>query len=274
MKEKLIFLDIDGTLTPAGSNVPPESALKAIRAAQAKGHKVLLCTGRNLAMLSPLLKYGFDGVVASAGGYVEFGGQVIYDCPMSDRQRDIALQTLHESGVFCTIEAKDATYGDADLGDFLSQSQGGNSEIQRWRAALAGELGIQPMENYDDRPIYKVVFMCREDSQLDKARAALEEEFLFCCQTVTKPACLNGELINRKFDKGKGIQRLCAHLGVDIRDTFGFGDSMNDLEMVQTVGVSVVMENGNEQLKALADYVCPRVEEDGLANAFARYQLA
>lgn len=274
MKEKLIFLDIDGTLTPAGSNVPPESALKAIRAAQAKGHKVLLCTGRNLAMLSRLLKYGFDGVVASAGGYVEFGGQVIYDCPMSNRQRDIALQTLHESGVFCTIEAKDATYGDADLGDFLSQSQGGNSEIQRWRAALAGELGIQPMENYDGRPIYKVVFMYREDSQLDKARAALEEEFLFCCQTVTKPACLNGELINRKFDKGKGIQRLCAHLGVDIRDTFGFGDSMNDLEMVQTVGVSVVMENGNEQLKALADYVCPRVEEDGLAKAFAKYQLA
>ena len=273
MKEKLIFLDIDGTLTQAGSNVPPESALKAIRAAQAKGHKVLLCTGRNLAMLSPLLKYGFDGVVASAGGYVEFGGQVIYDCPMSDRQRDIALQTLHESGVFCTIEAKDATYGDADLGDFLSQSQGGNSEIQRWRAALAGELGIQPMENYDGRPIYKVVFMCREDSQLDKARAALEEEFQFCCQTVTKPACLNGELINRKFDKGKGIQRLCAHLGVDIQDTFGFGDSMNDLEMVQTVGVSVVMENGNEQLKALADYVCPRVEEDGLAKAFAKYQL-
>ena len=274
MKEKLIFLDIDGTLTQTGSNVPPESALKAIRAAQAKGHKVLLCTGRNLAMLSPLLKYGFDGVVASAGGYVEFDGQVIYDCPMSNRQRDIPLQTLHESGVFCTIEAKDATYGDADLGDFLSQSQGGNSEIQRWRAALAGELGIQPMENYDGRPIYKVVFMCREDSQLDKARAALEQEFLFCCQTVTKPACLNGELINRKFDKGRGIQRLCAHLGVDIRDTFGFGDSMNDLEMVQTVGVSVVVENGNEQLKALADYVCPRVEEDGLAKAFARYQLA
>ena len=53
MKEKWIFLDIDGTLTSPGSNVPPDSALEAIRAAQAKGHKVLLCTGRNLAMLSP-----------------------------------------------------------------------------------------------------------------------------------------------------------------------------------------------------------------------------
>ena len=29
MTKKLIFLDIDGTLTEPGSNTPPESALKA-----------------------------------------------------------------------------------------------------------------------------------------------------------------------------------------------------------------------------------------------------
>ena len=40
--EKLIFLDIDGTLTPAGTNVPPDSALEAIRRAQKNGHKVFL----------------------------------------------------------------------------------------------------------------------------------------------------------------------------------------------------------------------------------------
>ena len=37
---KLIFVDIDGTLTEAGSNVPPQSALDAIKATQAKGNKV------------------------------------------------------------------------------------------------------------------------------------------------------------------------------------------------------------------------------------------
>ena len=57
MNQKLIFLDIDGTLTPAGTNTPPESALRAIRAAQKNGHRVFLCTGRNLAMLSPLLRF-------------------------------------------------------------------------------------------------------------------------------------------------------------------------------------------------------------------------
>ena len=40
MKKKLVFLDIDGTLTPAGSNMPPESAMKAIRKAQANGHRL------------------------------------------------------------------------------------------------------------------------------------------------------------------------------------------------------------------------------------------
>jgi hydroxymethylpyrimidine pyrophosphatase-like HAD family hydrolase len=31
---KLIFLDIDGTLTEPGANVPPDSALEAIRRSQ------------------------------------------------------------------------------------------------------------------------------------------------------------------------------------------------------------------------------------------------
>ena len=82
MEKKLIFLDIDGTLTLPGSNAPA-SAQEAIKQAKAKGHKVVLCSGRNRGMLSPLLAYGFDGLVASSGGYIEYGGQVVYDCPMA-----------------------------------------------------------------------------------------------------------------------------------------------------------------------------------------------
>ena len=39
---KLIFLDIDGTLTEAGTNTPPDSAVRAMEAARAKGHKLFL----------------------------------------------------------------------------------------------------------------------------------------------------------------------------------------------------------------------------------------
>jgi len=277
MNKKLIFLDIDGTLTTPGSNEPPASALEAIKKAQAKGHKVFLCTGRNLAMLSPLLKFGFDGVVASAGGYVTVDDKVIFDMPMTEEEARTALETLHKGGVFCTIESKDRTWGDEDLGAFLDSSAGGkgNSEIERWRKALASSLDIHPMSEYDGRPIYKVVIMCLTDDQLQPARDALEDKYNFCIQEITDPAhpCLNGELINRGFDKGRGILKICEYLNIPVEDTIGFGDSMNDLEMITTVGTSVCMANGAAKLKELSDIVCPSVEEDGLAIEFEALDL-
>ena len=270
MSGKLIFLDIDGTLTSPGSNVPPESALRAIRLAREAGHKVFLCSGRNYDMLSPLLKnYDcFDGAVASGGGYVFCGDEVLYDCPMSEEQKDTALRLFAESGVLRTIEAKDASYCDEGMGAFLEQCSGGNSELLRWREALEKDLGIRPMKEYDGRPIYKVVFMCKEASQLEPAIKALEKDFYFLVQDMMGANCLNGELINRKFDKGLGIRRMCEALGYSIEDTVGFGDSMNDLEMIQTVGKSVCMANGSPTLQKMSDLVCPAVEEDGLAHGF------
>jgi Cof subfamily protein (haloacid dehalogenase superfamily) len=271
---KLIFVDIDGTLTPAGTNTPPDSALCAIRSAQKLGNKVFLCTGRNLAMLSPLLPYGFDGLVASSGGYVTVGDTVIFDCPMTEEQLRTGLDALHRNGVFCTIEAKDATWGDANLKDFLAGTSGGNSEIERWRKALSSNLGIRPMSEYDGSPVYKIVTMCTENSQMDEARSLLEDQFFFLVQDVPAHGCVNGELVNRAFDKGKGIRLVAEKLGVPISDTYGFGDSMNDVEMIQTVGHSICMANGSEKLKAMSEYVCPAVEEDGLAEAFHRYGLS
>lgn len=265
---KLIFIDIDGTLTPAGENTPPASAVQAIRDAQAAGNKVFLCTGRNYNMLKPLLKYGFDGIVASAGGYVVSGDEVLYDCPMTDEQRDAALNSLRRSGVFCTIEARDGSWGDADLEDFLKGQGEGNSEIERWRKALAENLGIRPMEEYDGSPIYKVVFMCLSPDQLEEARALLEDQFDFVMQEVPEHGCVNGELINRKFDKGQGVLRICRALGVPVSDTVGFGDSMNDEAMIRVVGTSVCMENGASALKEISDLVCPAVDAGGLARAF------
>ena len=277
---KLIFLDIDGTLTAPGENTPPASAVEAIAKARSKGSKVFLCTGRNPDMLRPLLRYQFDGFIGCAGGYVAVGddySEVLYDHPMPQDDLNTALKTLHNHGVFCTIEAEKGSWGDENMGDFLSSQGEGNSEIERWRKALAGNLGIKPMSQYDGSPVYKVVIMCMDMNQLNEAKEALGDRYNFVMQEVkvggSSSSCINGEIINKEFNKGLGVETICKRFNVPVSETIGFGDSMNDLEMIQTVGTSVCMANGSEKLKALSDIVCPSVSEDGLAKAFAQLNL-
>ena len=111
MKQKLIFLDIDGTLLPPGEMLIPQSTVEALHKAHANGHKLFLCTGRNLRMTQPLLDYGFDGAVCSAGGYVFCGDKVLVDLPMEPQLAQGVRSAMERHGVECTLEARDATYG-------------------------------------------------------------------------------------------------------------------------------------------------------------------
>ena len=47
---------------------------------------------------------------------------------MTREQLETGMRLLRENGVFRTIEARDATWGDEDLGEFLAQAGEGNSE--------------------------------------------------------------------------------------------------------------------------------------------------
>lgn len=275
MSRKLIFLDIDGTLALPGTTAPVPSALRAIRDAQARGHRVFLSSGRNLAMIRPFLGYGFDGVVASAGGYIRCRDRVLYDCPMTDAQRDETLRLLGEGHVLRTVECLEETYSD-DLAEAFRDADPKlmNSEMMRWHRQCSENLGMRPLAEYGGEPVYKVAFLCAREDQLDSARARLEGDFAFCTYRSDSGGYLNGELINRAFDKGRALLRVCEALGVDASDTVGFGDNLNDLELIQTAGTGVCMGNGHPDLKARADLICRPIEEDGLAWAFVHLGLA
>lgn len=275
MEQKLIFLDIDGTLTEPGKNVPPPSAVEAVRRAREKGHRVVLCSGRNYGMLFPVLKFGFDGLAASAGGYIEYGSQVVYDCPMTPDQQERVLDIFKESGIYRTIGGRNNSYTDEGFKEFLAENaqSEANSELLRWRIQIENELGIHPMSEYDGEPIYGMAFMSRGAERLKRPMQLLQDEFEFCIQDEDVCGIVNGELASKAFNKGKAVVRLCEFLGVSRADTIAVGDSMNDLEMLQAVETAVCMENGSPALKKEADMVCPSVTENGLYSAFEALKL-
>ena len=110
MPQKVIFLDIDGTLTEPGGMEPPASACRAMRLARQNGHRLVLCSGRSECLLAPLLRYNFDAVVSSAGGRITCGGKVLFDrslpLPLLQETADI----LSRAGVEYTIECREDTY--------------------------------------------------------------------------------------------------------------------------------------------------------------------
>lgn len=280
MTQKLVFLDVDGTLLAPGEMTAPPSAVDALRRARANGHKLFICTGRNYRMASPLLGYGFDGFICSAGGYVCCGDKVLVDIPMRPDQVEGLCKAMEAHGVECTLEARDGTFGGMKMIERFSSLPGNtgaalNSEAERWRKAMADGMIISPRSEYRGQPIYKIVYIAEHEQDLAQARELYEDQFVFCQSRLDalSGGFVNGELINRKFSKGTGIRAICRELGASLEDTIGFGDSDNDLEMAETVAVSVCMANGTERLRSLCTRVCPSVQEDGIAVAFAELGL-
>ena len=280
MKQKLIFLDIDGTLLPPGDMLIPESTLAALDCAKANGHRLFLCTGRNHRMTEPLLRHDcFAGAVCSAGGYVLCDGKTLVDIPMEPQQAEGVRAALERHGVECTLEARDATYGSLKMIErwsFTHRDAGDlNSEAARWRKAMEDGMTISPLAEYKGEPLYKIVYIAEHSEDLNEAKRLYEDRFVFC---ESKPDGLNGgyvngELINRKFDKGRGIKAVCDYLGVPLQNSIGFGDSDNDLQMTDVVGISVCMADGSASLKQRCDRIAPSVYEDGISKEFAALGL-
>ena len=273
MNRKLIFLDVDGTLTVPGGFVPPDSAISAIRKAREAEHKVFLCSGRNYGALAPLRKYGFDGGISSCGGFVYAGDDVLYDCPMTEEQKEKLITLLSDEGVFLSIEGRDDAYSDERAKDYLEHKEIRNSQLLGMIEAVWIGLGPKTMAEYDGCPLYKVVFTCSDREQLEPAIKELGDGLQFIVHDFSEPGCLFGEVINRKFDKGSAVRLTAEALGFDIADTIGFGDSRIDIEMIEAVGTSVCMENGSDFLKERSDLISPSTEDDGIEWAFRKLGL-
>lgn len=276
MERKLIFLDIDGTLITALSK-PSPLAERAVRQARAKGHRVFLCTGRNMPIITPeILDIGFDGVIASAGAYVEVNGEVLLDHILSEEAVQECLNVLHGQGIYCRVETREGIYTDPQMEALLRTASPDprNAELIRMQRELESDLPIRTYEHYPRQGAYKVCFTAAARPPVEEARKVLEDRFEFVIHSFRKSgACINGELIPREVDKGKAMALICRRLGMAAEDTVAFGDSMNDAPILRRAGLSVAMGNACEELKALADAVCEDVAHDGVYRELCRRGL-
>jgi len=63
------------------------------------------------------------------------------------------------------------------------------------------------------------------------------------------------------------------YISVTKEEVIVFGDDYNDVEMLHEAGISVVMGNANDDVKAVADYVTTECDKDGIWNALMHFNI-
>lgn len=275
MNKKIIFLDVDGTLTYEEEKVS-KRVVEAIQQARKNGHYVFLCTGRNKIGASFLDEIGFDGIIASAGSYIEVNGQMIDESYLTYEEVQEVQQAMDECGVLYNMEATNCTFADDEIiglyiQGFLKMDHM-NSEMQRLIHEHKQQLHVKSLQDYANHPelVHKISFIAINRESLQQLEEKLSSQYLFVIHDLYSLNTINGELIKYGVDKGKAVLKVVEHLGQSIEDTICFGDSRNDYEMLETCYYGVAMGNAVDELKEIATTVCETVQEDGIYHEFKR----
>ena len=81
------------------------------------------------------------------------------------------------------------------------------------------------------------------------------------------------EIVAPGVNKGAGLARAAALLGIPQEETIAIGDGENDISMLRWAGLGIAMANAPDNVKAAADVIAPVCDEDGAAWAMEKYLL-
>ena len=254
--KKLLFFDVDGTLYNSKKQLP-SSAKEAIIQARENGHEIAIATGRAPFMIQDLLdELQIDTYVTFNGQYVVYKGKVIFtdQIPNEELQRVLAFGKSNDHP-FVFINDRE-----------MIATSPNHASIAESLATLHYPYPVIDANYYLNEPVYQTLLFARQHEQL------IYEEKFPTVQFIRwhEYSC---DMLPASGSKARGIQKLIEHIQVPMEDVIAFGDGLNDVEMLSSVGLGVAMGNGHDQAKAAASLIADHVDQDGLAKAMRTLKL-
>lgn len=275
--EKIVFLDVDGTIVTY-ENVLPASAARAIREARAAGHKVLMCTGRSKGEVQPeLAALGFDGMIGGNGAYVEVEGRTVMHRLVTPEQCRRIVDWCHARDLPFYLESNNGLFASEGFREdareaVLAYSAGpGNPIPEDMTVEDAFPLLTYGGELYRD-DVNKVSFVLSSYQDYLDALRDFPDMAVGTWGGVGE-AALFGDFGVLGIDKAAAVRAAVEALGADMGDTIAVGDARVDIPMLEACAVGVAMGSGGPEIRAMADYVTGDVDKDGLRQAFCHLGL-
>ncbi|MBQ7751946.1 MAG: HAD family phosphatase [Clostridia bacterium] len=248
-----VFIDIDDTLLdPNGLN--PKNA-EAIKKARALGHYIFINTGRAKSWIFPELikNIRFDGVISGIGTHIEIDGKPIFE-------RLIDQSFVYESAKHFLHTENCLFISGVDKGFVINPLP----PFEEWDF-----IKIDNPEDfngiYKNERIQKIEMFGKNISEEEKA--FLENQL----DVYDHGHYIEGT--RKGCTKAGAVGIVLDYLGLDKSHSIAIGDSVNDIDMLKSVGTAVAVGNAIDQVKEIADFVSIPCRDGGVAYALEELLL-
>jgi len=279
----ILVLDLDGTLL-CGQGEVSHNNLHALDGVREAGIEIVVATGRSFSECNHILEWmNHQGVSITAGGSQltsNTGATIARDTVDVDVTKEVTTKVV-EHGLRCLVlkdkSVCDTQYvlvGDAPLHD---------ASIW-WFETL--KISLLEVDSLDEDPwpehTLRVGAVANKDQLLPIAtvlktslvdRAKLQHWSAVTCSEATGSSTHLLEVFGKSVNKWNMLRQ---HLGETMNPTriAVIGDGLNDIELFQKAGFSIVMDNAEEHVQQYADVLAGRHDEDGFADAMYRWIIS
>lgn len=256
MKYKVVFFDVDGTLTDHQTGEIPAATRRAIQALQRKGILVVAATGRPLSMCEELKELGITTFITANGGLVTHHDEVIYHTSMNE-------ETLRAIETFAWEHQHALSFYSQD---FLMNGVKNAAVHQALKETLSLTTYPSIRPHHAKEPIHLLCLFADEATE-----HLYKSSFPALHFRRWHPHVLN--VLEEPIDKALAIENLLRYFNIDRSQAIAFGDGQNDTDMLSLVSIGVAMENGSDELKQMANYVTKPAAQDGIEKALKHFHL-
>ena len=273
---KLIASDMDGTLLNHNHKIPKEN-VELINYAKNQGIEFIVATGRAYYEALPALNeenINCDVISFNGGIVYDKNGNIISITPMLPKDLYYTIEILKSFDISYQLYTKNTIYTtsiETDINAYIDliRSNGYEPDVEHLRAEAQQKLEvgyITEVENIElylnekENPPIKIIAISNDISKLENAAKLLSENTSI---SVTSSGANNIEIMHKNATKGTALKEIAKIYGINLENAVAIGDNLNDQAMLDIVGYSVAMKNGNTILKEQAKYVTEKTNSEG-----------
>ena len=242
---KMIVTDLDGTLLREDKSISAYTKNILIECRMA-GIKLVFATGRGTAYkVAP--EELFDGRITNNGAIAKVGDAVVYNKLIPYQTARPILMACCERGLRIVSQA-DKHYSNFAVSDI-------------WTWITEFQIVDFATHDIDAEKLYTTDYLGENMRFIE----SLIPSDLYTVVTTDITGNLL-QIMHKEATKGKAALALGQHWHLKPSEIVSFGNDLNDIDMLSSVGFGVAVENAFDKVKAAAKYICPSNEDDGLAK--------